>query len=49
MPGFIAEYYADLDYRDDGLADHHPEHAAFDRRVGGGAVRAVTEGVAPRR
>ena len=21
--GFIAEYYADLDYDDDGCADHH--------------------------
>jgi len=45
--GFIAEYYADLDYRDDGSLIITREHAAFDPEASArGAVRAVTEGVA---
>jgi UPF0271 protein len=45
--GFIAEYYADLDYRDDGSLIITREHAAFDPAASArGAVRAVTEGIA---
>jgi UPF0271 protein len=45
--GFLAEYYADLDYRDDGSLIITREHAAFDPVAAArGAVRAVTEGVA---
>ncbi|MHA6795566.1 LamB/YcsF family protein [Pseudonocardia bannensis] len=45
--GFIAEYYADLDYRDDGSLIITRQHAAFDPAESAkGAVRAVTEGVA---
>ncbi|WP_214367801.1 LamB/YcsF family protein [Pseudonocardia sp. H11422] len=44
--GFIAEYYADLDYRDDGSLIITRRHAAFDPAESAqGAVRAVTEGV----
>ena len=44
--GFLAEYYADLDYRDDGSLIITREHAAFDPQESAkGAVRAVTEGV----
>ncbi len=44
--GFIAEYYADLDYRDDGSLIITREHAAFDPGESAkGVVRAVTEGV----
>lgn len=44
--GFLAEYYADLDYRDDGSLIITREHAAFDPAESAkGAVRAVTEGV----
>jgi 5-oxoprolinase (ATP-hydrolysing) subunit A len=45
--GFIAEYYADLDYRDDGSLIITRKHAAFDPEASAaGAVRAVTEGLA---
>jgi 5-oxoprolinase (ATP-hydrolysing) subunit A len=45
--GFIAEYYADLDYRDDGSLIITREHAAFDPVASArGALRAVTKGVA---
>lgn len=45
--GFISEYYADLDYRDDGSLIITREHQAFDPvRSAQGAVRAVTEGKA---
>jgi 5-oxoprolinase (ATP-hydrolysing) subunit A len=45
--GFIAEYYADLDYRDDGSLIITREHAAFDPAASArSAVRAVTDGVA---
>jgi UPF0271 protein len=44
-PGFISEYYADLDYRDDGSLIITREHQAFDpRRSAERALRAVTEG-----
>ncbi|GEL21944.1 LamB/YcsF family protein [Pseudonocardia sulfidoxydans NBRC 16205] len=46
-PGFISEYYADLDYRDDGSLIITREHQAFDPATSArGAVRAVTEGKA---
>ncbi|MFP5069915.1 5-oxoprolinase subunit PxpA [Pseudonocardia nantongensis] len=45
--GFIAEYYADLDYRDDGSLIITREHHAFDPVTSAaGALRAVTEGTA---
>jgi UPF0271 protein len=45
--GFISEYYADLDYRDDGSLIITREHAPFDPAESAQrAVRAVTEGVA---
>lgn len=45
--GFIAEYYADLDYRDDGSLIITREHQAFDPvRSAERALRAVTEGKA---
>lgn len=45
--GFIAEYYADLDYRDDGSLIIIREHQAFDpARSAERALRAVTEGKA---
>jgi UPF0271 protein len=45
--GFISEYYADLDYRDDGSLIITREHQAFDpQQSAQRAVRAVTEGVA---
>ncbi|MEJ8280820.1 5-oxoprolinase subunit PxpA [Pseudonocardia spirodelae] len=45
--GFIGEYYADLDYRDDGSLIITREHQAFDpARSAERALRAVTEGVA---
>lgn len=45
--GFIAEYYADLDYRDDGSLIITREHQAFDpARSAERALRAVTEGKA---
>lgn len=44
--GFIAEYYADLDYRDDGSLIIAREHVAFDPAESAkGALRAVTEGM----
>ncbi|GEL17359.1 LamB/YcsF family protein [Pseudonocardia asaccharolytica] len=44
--GFIAEYYADLDYRPDGSLIITRVHEAFDPAESArGAVRAVTEGV----
>jgi UPF0271 protein len=44
---FISEYYADLDYGDDGMVIITREHHAFDpRRAAERAVRAVREGVA---
>lgn len=46
-PGFISEYYADLDYRDDGSLIITREHLPFDPATSAqGAVRAVTEGKA---
>ncbi|MFC6066648.1 5-oxoprolinase subunit PxpA [Streptomyces ochraceiscleroticus] len=46
-PGFIAEYYTDLDYRADGSLIITREHAAYDPAVAAErSVRAVTEGVA---
>lgn len=48
--GFVAEYYADLDYRDDGSLIITREHEAFDPvRSAERALRAVTEGRPPRR
>lgn len=45
--GFISEYYADLDYRDDGSLIITRVHEAFDPETSAaGAVRAVTEGTA---
>jgi UPF0271 protein len=45
--GFISEYYADLDYRDDGSLIITRVHEAFDPRTSAEkAVRAVTEGKA---
>ena len=45
--GFISEYYADLDYRDDGSLIITRVHEAFDPVTSAaGAVRAVTEGMA---
>jgi len=45
--GFISEYYADLDYRDDGSLIITREHEAFDPvRSAERALRAVTEGKA---
>jgi UPF0271 protein len=45
--GFLSEYYADLDYRDDGSLIITREHQAFDPATSArGAVRAVTEGTA---
>ncbi|HET6504129.1 MAG TPA: 5-oxoprolinase subunit PxpA [Amycolatopsis sp.] len=45
--GFLAEYYTDLDYRDDGSLIITREHAAVDPAVAAErAVRAITEGVA---
>jgi 5-oxoprolinase (ATP-hydrolysing) subunit A len=44
---FISEYYADLDYADDGTVIITREHQAVDpKRAAEGAVRAVKEGVA---
>ncbi len=44
---FISEYYADLDYNDDGMVIITREHKAFDpQRAGERALRAVREGVA---
>lgn len=45
--GFIAEYYADLDYRPDGSLIITRVHEAFDPAASAAkAVRAVTDGVA---
>lgn len=45
--GFVSEYYADLDYRDDGSLIITREHRAFDpQAAAAGALRAVTDGVA---
>jgi len=45
--GFLAEYYADLDYADDGSLVITREHVAYDpEEAARGAVRAVREGVA---
>jgi 5-oxoprolinase (ATP-hydrolysing) subunit A len=45
--GFISEYYADLDYRDDGSLIITREHRAFEPAASAaGALRAVTEGKA---
>jgi UPF0271 protein len=45
--GFVSEYYADLDYRDDGSLIITREHQAFDPETSAaGALRAVTDGVA---
>jgi UPF0271 protein len=45
--GFVAEYYADLDYDDDGSLIITRRHAAYDaQEAGRRALRAVTEGVA---
>lgn len=45
--GFIAEYYTDLDYRDDGSLIITREHAAYDPVVAAErSVRAVTDNVA---
>jgi UPF0271 protein len=45
--GFISEYYADLDYRDDGSLIITRVHEAFDpQRSAERALRAVTESVA---
>src|SRR5579872_4801860 len=44
---FISEYYADLDYGDDGMVIITREHHAFDpKRAAERALRAVKEGVA---
>ena len=44
---FISEYYADLDYDDDGMVIITREHHAVDpKRAAERALRAVTEGVA---
>jgi 5-oxoprolinase (ATP-hydrolysing) subunit A len=44
---FISEYYADLDYADDGMVIITREHQAFDpKRAAERALRAVNEGVA---
>jgi UPF0271 protein len=44
---FISEYYADLDYADDGTLIITREHHAVDpKRAAEGALRAVKEGVA---
>jgi UPF0271 protein len=44
--GFIAEYYADLDYGDDGMVIITREHHAFDpKQAAERALRAVKEGV----
>jgi len=44
---FISEYYADLDYADDGMVIITREHQAFDpQRAAERALRAVNEGVA---
>jgi UPF0271 protein len=44
---FISEYYADLDYADDGTLIITREHHAVDpKRAADGALRAVKEGVA---
>jgi UPF0271 protein len=44
---FISEYYADLDYADDGTLIITREHHAIDpKRAAEGALRAVKEGVA---
>lgn len=45
--GFISEYYADLDYRDDGSLIITRVHEAFDPRTSAeAALRAVTDGTA---
>lgn len=45
--GFLAEYYTDLDYRDDGSLIITREHAAYDPDVAAQrSVRAVTENLA---
>jgi UPF0271 protein len=45
--GFLAEYYTDLDYTDDGALIITREHVAYDPAdAAEGAVRAVTEGTA---
>jgi 5-oxoprolinase (ATP-hydrolysing) subunit A len=45
--GFISEYYADLDYDDQGMVIITREHHAFDpKRAAERALRAVKEGVA---
>ncbi|MEU5848344.1 LamB/YcsF family protein [Saccharopolyspora shandongensis] len=45
--GFIAEYYTDLDYRDDGSLIITREHAAYDPALAAErSVRAVTENIA---
>jgi UPF0271 protein len=45
--GFVAEYFTDLDYRDDGSLIITREHVGFDpERSAERAVRAVTEGKA---
>jgi len=45
--GFVAEYYADLDYDDDGSLIITRRHGAYDaQEAGRRALRAVTEGVA---
>jgi 5-oxoprolinase (ATP-hydrolysing) subunit A len=44
---FLSEYYADLDYGDDGMVIITREHHAFDpKRAADRAVRAVKEGTA---
>ncbi len=44
---FLSEYYADLDYDDEGMVIITREHQAFDpKRAADRAVRAVKEGVA---
>jgi UPF0271 protein len=43
---FISEYYADLDYDDEGMVIITREHHAFDpKRAAERALRAVREGV----
>jgi UPF0271 protein len=45
--GFVAEYYADLDYDDDGSLIITRRHSAYDaQEAARRALRAVTEGVA---
>ncbi|SNR75499.1 UPF0271 protein [Haloechinothrix alba] len=45
--GFLAEYYTDLDYRDDGSLIITREHVAYDPdEAAKAAIRAVTENVA---